>query len=282
VAFKDKFIAYVDVLGFKSMVATAEAGTGMTVEDLIRKLRSLGAVHDEERVRQDGPSICPESRHVRRDVDFRVTQVSDCVVVSAEVSPAGVIHLMWHCWGAVFRLLADGIMCRGYITRGLIHHEGTDVIGSGYQQAQAKEGGVAAFKRHADERGTPFVEVDPVVAQYIRAESDPCVREVFARQVKSDGTVTALFPFKRISHSFMVPKQGFDPKHEKDVNNILRQRLRTLRARVMALVDRNKASAVEKMEHYVAALDEQLAVCDRTDDAIDSLSQPLFTGNPRE
>src|SRR6267378_3569937 len=80
-------------------------------------------------------STMPFAARVRADLDFRLTQISDCVVVSTEISPAGVINLVNRCWGAVIRLLQNGLMCRGYITRGRIFHTETQVIGTGYQRA---------------------------------------------------------------------------------------------------------------------------------------------------
>ncbi len=161
--FKDKFIGFVDILGFKELVAHAEDGTGIPLTELLDILKTLGSSEDGQRFNQYGPTMCPESAYLQRDLDFQVTQISDCVIVSTEVSPAGAINLISYCWGAVINLLPKGIMCRGYITRGLVYHTDTQLVGSGYQEAYSKEGTVTAFKREADERGTPFVEVDPTV-----------------------------------------------------------------------------------------------------------------------
>ena len=51
---------------------------------------------------------------------------------------------------------------------------------------------VSAFKRKADENGTPFVEIDPSVCHYIENGSDSCVKEMFSRYVKNDGVVSGL------------------------------------------------------------------------------------------
>ncbi len=276
--FKDKFIGFVDVLGFKQMVAAAEAGTGMSLAELLECLKRLGAPEDQETFIKYGPITCPGSNRVQCDLDFRLSQVSDCVVVSSEVSPAGVINLVHHCWGAVIELLTRGIMCRGYITRGLIYHSDGQFIGSGYQEAYSREAQVRAFKRIADERGTPFVEVDPAVCEYVRDHGDWCVREMFSRFVKEDGRITVLFPFKRLGHSFIIgggPLYRFDPEREKRANQKMREGIETLKERVTALVDRSNLDAVSKAEHYIAALDAQLEMCKETDDIINKLSIPI-------
>jgi hypothetical protein len=274
--FKDKFIGFVDILGFKKMVEAAETGTGMALSELLETLENLDAPDDRKNFEEYGPSICPESPYIQRDLDFRVTQISDCVIVSSEVSPAGVINLVYHCWKAVIRLLKKGIMCRGYITRGSIYHTDAQILGSGYQNAYSKEKKVAAFKREADERGTPFVEVDQAVCNYVRESGGPCVKEMFSRFVKDDGVVIALFPFKRLAHSFggFFDYSKIDAEEEKRSNNIVRGWLENFKELVSALVDQSNPNAVRKAEHYIAALDVQLEVCKKTDKEIDRLKSP--------
>jgi len=276
VVFKDKFVGFVDILGWKEKVKAAEAGTGMSLVELKEALKELGTPEDQNKFKKYGPTTCPESTYIQRDLDFQLTRISDCVVVSTEISPAGVINLVNHCWGTVIRLLTKGIMCRGYITRGPFYHTNElEMIGSGYQEALDKEPQVSAFKRKADERGTPFVEVDPTVCNYVRDHGDSCVKEMFSRYVKEDGTVTALFPFQRLHHSFIMGDyhgHKFDPERERRSNKNLRSMIEKMKERVMALVDRSKADAVSKAEHYIAALDTQLKVCNETDHMINVLA----------
>jgi hypothetical protein len=84
-----------------------------------------------------------------------------------------------------------------------------------------------------------------------------CVKEIFSGHVKTNGEVTALFPFQRLAHSFRIAGFGyaFDPEKEC----------------VMALVDHSNPKAVSKVEHYIAALDTQLEVCTRIDARIDRM-----------
>ena len=273
--FKDKFIGFVDILGWKDKVKAAEAGYGMSLAELKETLKELGKPEDQTRFEKYGPMTCPESTYVRRDLDFQLTRISDCVIVSSEISPAGVINLVNHCWGAVIRLLTKGIMCRGYITLGSIYHTNEpEMNGSGYQEAFDKEGRVTAFKRKADEKGTPFVEVDPAVCDYVRDHWDSCVKKMFSRYVKEDGTVTALFPFQRLQHSFIIGDwhgHTFNPEKERESNNNMRLMIEKMKENVMALVDRSRPDAIRKAEHYIAALDAQLDVCKNTAEFIDTL-----------
>jgi len=280
--FKDKFIGFIDILGFKQLVKAAESGTGIPLKELLAMLKEFGSTEQRTKFEKYGPTTCPQAKHHQRDLDFRITQISDCTIVSSEVSPAGVINLINHCGGSIVGLMVKGIMCRGYITRGLVYHTEDQVIGSGYQMAYENEANVDAFKRTADERGTPFVEIDPVVCNYVKNCGDSCVKEMFSRHVKDDGDVVALFPFKMLAHSFMIAGFGhwfFDAEKEKKANQNMRLSLEQLKERVMAFVDKSNPSAVKKADYYVQALNAQSALCDNIDDLIEKLNSS-FPPNP--
>ena len=281
--FEDKFIAFIDVLGFKGMVASSEAGTGMSLPELLELLKKLGDGSERSRFDTYGPTCCPMAPRVEKNMNFRVTQISDCAIVSSEVSPAGAINLVSHCWGSVIELLARGIMCRGYIKRGRIYHTDSQVIGTGYQEAYAAESKVSAFKHEADDRGTPYVEVDREVTAYIDSQPDACVEEMFKRMVKRDAETVVLFPFQRLQHSFIVAGFGrtFEPERELKSNDNLRNNIMRYKAKIEAFVDPSNATAQAKAGHYLRALDEQLLACDKTDEAIHMLSRP-FPGRGRE
>lgn len=271
--FKEKFIAYVDVLGFGNLVEIAESGTGVSLAELLEMLKEFGSHEERNKFAIHGPTVCPHSSYLQRDLDFRLTQISDCVIISSEVSPAGVINLVNHCWGAIISLLQKGIMCRGYITRGTIFHTDTQMIGTGYNKAYGHDKNVMAFKREANERGTPFVEVDRVVCDYVSNCNNQCVKEMFSRCTRGDGETVALFPFQRLAHSFVVAGFGrkFDAAKEKRSNQNIRLMLEKMKKRVMAFVDMSNPSAVKKAEHYILALNAQLTVCDETDEIISGL-----------
>jgi hypothetical protein len=267
--FPEKFIAFIDILGFKNLVEQAEAGRGIGLARLLELRNKLG----EER----RPTWCPQSERRQDGLDFCVSQVSDSVIVSAEISPAGVINLVAHCWGRVMHLLESGIMCRGYITRGRIFHTSDHFpIGTGFHRAYEKEKDVAAFKLEANERGTPFVEVDRAVCDYVSQCGDRCVEEMFSRCVKGDGTVVALFPFKRLGHQFVIGSgRKFDPEKERRSNQNVRTMLHRFKELVMTFVDTSNRNAVAKAEHYIKCLDDQIEQCDRTEETITRLASPF-------
>ena len=273
----EKFIGYIDILGYSALTKAAEAGNGFSFAEMSDLLKMLGSESDRKRYVEDGPSLCPMAPRVRNDIDFQIAQVWDSVVISTEVSPAGVANIISHCFGACIQLLTKGVMCRGYVKRGMIYHDGQTIFGSGHVDAVAREKQVSVFKQSADERGTPFIEVDPDVVAYVAEQPDKCVKEMFGRMTVAHDGQTAVFPIKRLSHSFLIGGFGtkFDPEKEKKSNDVMRNSLKGLKTRIMAFADPADESVMRKVNHYIRALDEQLKVCDRTDNFIDRLMQPI-------
>lgn len=275
--FSEKFVAFVDVLGFKGMVEAAEAGKGKSLPEILECLAILGTPEDEHNIDRYGANYCPESNCDSHNLDFKITQISDCVIVSSELSPKGLINLVGHCWASVTKLLTKGIMCRGYITKGKVYHTDNQVIGTAYQHAFASESKVSAFKIDADEDGTPFVEVDPGVCEFVNASGDSCVQEMFSRMTKTEEGTTALFPFKALSHSFAIGDYGqeFDPDKELRSNEKMRSQIISLKENLSGHVDPRNEKAMKKLRHYVKALDSQIALCDQTAEMIRDLCKPF-------
>lgn len=219
--YKDKFIGFVDILGWKEKVELSEQGTELSLDELVDLLNKLGTSQDKMKFKKSGPIVCPNSR---------------------------------------------------YITRGKIYHtDGQVLIGSGYQEALKKEQNVSAFKHKANEKGTPFVEVDPTVCDYIETCEDSCVKKMFNSYVKDDRKVRALFPFKRLQHSFMIIDwmgHKFDPEKEhKSIDNIGLMIMK-MKEGILSYVDKSNQKAVNKVDHYIKALDKQLAECEKTEELI--------------
>src|ERR1044072_6833255 len=102
---KDSFIGFVDIMGFKSLMTRAEAGAGLSHDELFEISKLLGSEKDRADRVKYGSRICPQAPYISRDVDFQITQKFDCAVISTEVSPAGVLNLIWHCATACIVLL---------------------------------------------------------------------------------------------------------------------------------------------------------------------------------
>jgi len=272
--FKDKFIGFVDILGFKDLVEKAESGESMNLSNLLQIVAKLGDRKYVNFYKTHGPEICPNSQYSERSLDFEILQVSDCAILSIEISPAGVINLIQRFWSIVMGLMLEGILCRGFITRGKVFHTENQVIGSGYIEAYVGESAVTAFKRDADERGTPFIEIDQKVIEYIKMDTDDCVKKMYKRYVKNDSVVTAIFPFESLSHSFIITEH-FDSEKEKKSNNHVRNLILKIKERIMNFANSSNPKAMKKVQHYIAKLDEQLVECNKVDEMIDVLMSPF-------
>ena len=268
VQYTEKFIAFVDVLGWKSLVRASGEGGGLSPGELCEIVDMLGKAADREDFEKYGPMICPQAHRIRKNINFRITRFSDSVLISVETSPAGLINLVSQCWKACMELLSKkGIMCRGYIERGRIYHTSEYQIGVGISDVVKREKQVSIFSKNADEVGTPFIEIDTGVVQYVEDQTDECVKEMFSRFVMGEesGRV-AIFPFKRLDPSiFFGAGSGakFDPERERASVNVVRGWIHRVREHVESHVDPSNESARQKGAQYVRMLDAQLVACDQ-------------------
>jgi len=278
--FEDKFIAYIDILGFKNLVAEAEIGSRVRLSDVLNLLDKFKASADQNELATYGALTCPGSAQLSHDVGFRATQVSDSVIVSVEASPCGLATLIGKCWGVTVRFLLEGVLCRGYVTRGSIFHVGTTFVGTGYQRAYQQEPRVTVFGRPLGQRGTPFVEIDPLIMEYVNTGTDSCLQNIYAKCVVSDGEYAALFPFTALQQSFVIGGIGenlLDYDEIRQGNVGLRHDIEGLKNQLWANVDKSNARAVAHVEHYARALDRQLRACDHVDRVLDMLGTPRNT-----
>jgi hypothetical protein len=147
------------------------------------------------------------------------------------------------------------------------------VIGPGYQHTYAAESVVTAFSRRVDEVGTPFIEIDEDIVEYVANQPDSCVKMMFDRLTKFDGSKVALYPFKRLNHSFLIGgiSGPFDPDvHLRSVKNI-RGWIAGMKEHIHASDKCKNSEAAQKVEHYLQALDQQLLELDKTEQVIRSI-----------
>ncbi len=260
VRFQDKFIAFVDILGFKSKVEKAEVSDEPRLLELLESCSELTQESHVRNLSIHGPMICPESRYNDRSLAYEVTQVSDSAIISSEVSPAGIINLVYHIFLAVLGLLNKGAMVRGYISRGNIFHQNNQFMGTGYNEVQSKEKSVRAFRLAQDESSTPFVEIDEIVIDYIRNETDHCVQEMFSKLSRTDASgVAVIYPFQAFTNvavdSFMNSESGNDSLE------LVREIVSSHRKKLDLYTPKTDPKANQKAKYYRRILDEQLELC---------------------
>lgn len=272
--FRDKFVAFVDILGFKSRVEAAEGGSGDRLSDLLAICAELECKSHVQSIAAYGPIICPESRHESRDLDYRVTQISDCAIISTEISPAGIINLIEHISQSIIGLLEFGVMVRGYVTRGSIFHKHEQFIGAGYQNALTGEKSVRAFRMSENDGATPFVEVDPRVVRYIREETDACVAEMFERMARVDSTndVTVLFPFQQLTN--VAGANISEPEKCKRSLDIVRIWIGSYKEKINFQAPTSDEVVNQKSKYYMKILDDLLAECDEIENFLKIMKEP--------
>lgn len=147
--FRRRFIAYVDMLGFRKIVErmSDEDGLFTTVRDALKGLdrQSRVFLRYGRRQRSKRAAILRKGGvPLIGNSDLQMTAFSDCYVLS-EVSPA------WHILAAVQALgaglLAEGILTRGGVVRGGAYHRGRVLFGPGVIDAYRLESEVAKYPR---------------------------------------------------------------------------------------------------------------------------------------
>jgi len=125
--YKDRIVAFVDILGFKNLVVKGKVSTILKSMEIIR-----------ERV-----ALIPNTK----DSPLETSQFSDSLILSAPNDANGVIHLVHFVSLLAAELFLDGIWCRGAITSGRMHHEGSVAFGPALIDAIEMEERLAVYPR---------------------------------------------------------------------------------------------------------------------------------------
>lgn len=159
---EERFIAFIDILGFKNIVRSIEEDNTLSNRSL-EIIKSVLNFMDEETY---DPNYCAdlpvykETEHGLLELELgdpRLTYVSDCIIISAEPTLDGFKGLSRKIHKITADLAVDGIFCRGAITKGLLFHQGRLLFGSAYVRAFTLESEVAKF---------PRVVIDPEILDF--------------------------------------------------------------------------------------------------------------------
>lgn len=273
--YQDKFIAYIDILGFEKIVCERK----IKLPDILKLLN--GFLLEKEfnnKIYKPSTSLCPASEKKESHFELCATQISDSLIVSSEISIASAINLLFFCHRGVHILMRQGLMCRGYITRGEIYHSKEQVIGRGYieayQHESKKKTTFSVYDSDTPENGTPFVEINQEsVYQYILNSKDKMAIEMMNRLVCVDknGKI-ALFPIKQYIHSFAISCHTDTEQEKKEIDNIIDE-LDSFKSNLSKYVNENDTRAVEKLKHYSFMIDKQIEENNEAKVMIDKLNK---------
>jgi len=125
--YRERLVAYVDILGFKQLIDQVDAGklSPESISDILRTVRS-------------------NARVARRHY---ATNVSDSIVMSGPLTTDGLESIISALQRLTTRLLRSGIFLRGALTRGTLFHNENSVFGQGLIRAYQTESELAIYPR---------------------------------------------------------------------------------------------------------------------------------------
>lgn len=175
--YKDRFVAFIRVLGFQELIKDSEGPEGYITPGVI--LHALEVPNPAESAQIMGRiSDISESGH-------RISAFADNIAITVQPTPVGLLHLLHHVAKIGFRLirLKTPVFCRGGITSGLVYHDGQAIFGPALDAARSLEGERAKYPR--------VVLSEDMVR--IGLEAEPPLGTIFKRFVHQDEADEAYF-----------------------------------------------------------------------------------------
>jgi hypothetical protein len=119
--YREKYVAFIDMLGFSSLVrASAQSATKQAaIVEAIERLKDTACCNPE--------------------TDLMITYFSDCLVISSNRTPAGLIGMLQSIVTIAENLLVVYVLIRGGLAVGDIHHDTRLVFGPGLLDAYDME-----------------------------------------------------------------------------------------------------------------------------------------------
>lgn len=142
--YKEKVIAFLDIMGFKNIVNKPEPGFE---KELIATLIELKGMEDSRKSLAGEPF-----NHYKQ-----MTAFSDSIVISYDVSyPGAIFEILLDIIRMQIELSFIGLLFRGGVTIGEVFHDGGVVVGPGMVQAYELENKLAIY---------PRIIVDPILIE---------------------------------------------------------------------------------------------------------------------
>jgi hypothetical protein len=132
--YSERYVAFIDILGFSHIVRES-VNHPWQAEQLVAILEGIS-----------GRATPLESDKLFGD-DFRAQSFSDCIVLSERATNIGLEHLLFAVSQLALDLLASGILTRGAIAKGRLHHTAKIVFGPALVEAYRIESAIAVFPR---------------------------------------------------------------------------------------------------------------------------------------
>jgi hypothetical protein len=130
--YKERYVAFADILGFAEIVKkSAQDTSGQRHDALVSALIKAGTYD---------PAVNPSD-----DIQFQT--FSDSIVMSSASTYSGLLHIFVSMTELSLRLLHDGLLIRGAISKGSLHHEQYIMFGPAFLEAYSIETKIAKYPR---------------------------------------------------------------------------------------------------------------------------------------
>lgn len=128
--YEERVVAFVDILGFGTLVAKADKDPSLRLK-IYEALRNVSTF--------TVPSV--------KGTEFRAQNFSDSLIISAANTGDGLWHVLFSLSDLTLNLLEIGVLVRGGVTIGGVHHDDEVVFGMGVNEAYRLESTIAKSPR---------------------------------------------------------------------------------------------------------------------------------------
>jgi hypothetical protein len=134
VPYTERYVAFLDILGFGDIIKQSETdATPVRVDALAKALAEVGSLENP----LDHIAPC----------DFRFQSFSDSIVVSTDSTSVGLMALLASINKLTLKLLTNGLLIRGAIAKGKLHHDNFAMFGPAFLEAYRIEQTIAGVPR---------------------------------------------------------------------------------------------------------------------------------------
>jgi len=165
-SYSDRFVAFIDILGFKDLIDQSTTQNSEVTVDSIREALQPPKPAAKGQIVLGQIGDISKSGH-------RQTTFSDSVVISTEPTPLGLVHLVNHCERIARKLLDFGHLCRGGIARGDLYHESDGTL---FGPAMLR-----AYELEQTPPGYPRILLDEKVSSFAGQINEPGLRRMLRK-----------------------------------------------------------------------------------------------------
>jgi hypothetical protein len=176
--YSERYVAFVDILGFSDIVRNSQLSPHQAAE-LVRVL---------ERIRARASGLAIKQTDDLLGDDFKAQSFSDTIVLSEAASEVGLKYILFSVENLVLDLLAQGILTRGGIAKGLMHHTDAVAFGPAFLAAYHLESIIATYPRiivdrsvHHDYLARTKANWDFLSSRLVHADDGPVHLDIFRR-----------------------------------------------------------------------------------------------------